>query len=363
MNIIHAMNAEYGRISKYSARSRYIVEESTDTHRFDIYARGIIKNYAVDSRHQFTKVHLPWLYQALRGIGKVSAKADVLKRAIWKGFDSALAHKILKGSSGPAEILHSWEWIPQTIAALRERNSNIRIVRDVVVNRYNEFFSGTPITDEDTMVDYFLSPSSFTTEKLVEWGISPEKIVEICFGVDTELFAPDNDTPPEPVRFAFSGGVSMRKGVDSLLRVWKRLDLPRAELHLYGRVRSDVKSELKGSRNVVCHGFVSLPRELPKNHVFVFPSTLEGSAKSVYEALACGLPVITTPDAGSIVRHEREGLRVETGNDDDLAQAIEQLYSDVALRKSYGANARTWAEQHTWHHYTGKILDFYEKIV
>ena len=44
--------------------------------------------------------------------------------------------------------------------------------------------------------------------------------------------------------------------------------------------------------------------------VFVFPSLFEGSAVVTYEALACGLPSVVTPDAGSVVRDGVEGFVV-----------------------------------------------------
>ena len=44
--------------------------------------------------------------------------------------------------------------------------------------------------------------------------------------------------------------------------------------------------------------------------VFVFPSLFEGSAVVTYEALACGLPSVVTPSAGSVVRDGAEGFLV-----------------------------------------------------
>jgi len=151
--------------------------------------------------------------------------------------------------------------------------------------------------------------------------------------------------------------------VDSLLRVWNRLELPGAELHLYGRVRDDVKSELVGAKNVVCHGHVPLAQELPKNHVYVFPSTLEGSAKSVYEALACGLPAIVTPEAGSIVRHGVDGLIVRKGDDAALAEAMRALHDDAGKRADFGSAARLRAEAYTWDRYAASVWDAYGRIL
>jgi glycosyltransferase involved in cell wall biosynthesis len=269
-------------------------------------------------------------------------------------------------------IVHAWDWTPKAVAVLKERHPEALVVRDVVVNRYHEFYSGTPITEQEKVTDAFFSPSTFTTSKLVEWGIPEDKIYEIPFGVDTDAFrpskheqpelSPQGGTPSAPVRFAFSGAVSRRKGADTLLRAWKQLRLENAELHLYGKVR-DVQRELEDTKGVIAHGHVPLVEELPKNSVYVFPSTLEGSAKSVYEALACGLPVITTPDSGSIVRDGIDGFIVPPGDDQALNQAMRRLYDDPELRRELGQNARKRAEDHTWEAYGRRVWQVYRALL
>ena len=74
--------------------------------------------------------------------------------------------------------------------------------------------------------------------------------------------------------------------------------------------------------------------------VFVFPSLFEGSAVVTYEALACGLPSVVTPDAGSVVRDGIEGFVVPPRDVDDLAAAMEQLGNDPELRARMAAAAR-----------------------
>ncbi len=364
MTFIHAMNTPYGKIDEYGARSRYIVEAAGPESVSAIIAKG----YNPDAVHggidyAVKEAGLSLHHQLIRYSLSVLRMKDVQKKFVWSVFDSKASGIIKRMDISKVDIFHTWEWLPETIKNVKNRNSNTSIIRDVVVNRYYEYYSGTPITEENGIVDYFFSPSSFSTGKLVEWGIPETKIFEIPFGVDTSLFRPADNKPSEPFRFAFSGGISKRKGVDSLLRVWKRLDLPDAELHLYGRVRNDVKDDLNGAKNVICHGHIPLHEELPKNHVFVFPSTLEGSAKAVYEALASGLAVITTPDSGSIVRDTVDGYIVETGNDNVLADAVKKLYYDRSLVELMSSNARMRAGEYTWDRYADNVLESYRKIL
>src|SRR6202030_2558360 len=59
--------------------------------------------------------------------------------------------------------------------------------------------------------------------------------------------------------------------------------------------------------------------------VFLLPSICEGSATATYEALAAGLPVVCTPNTGSVVRHGREGFVVPVRDVEALVAALEQL--------------------------------------
>jgi glycosyltransferase involved in cell wall biosynthesis len=91
--------------------------------------------------------------------------------------------------------------------------------------------------------------------------------------------------------------------------------------------------------------------------VFVFPSLFEGSAVVTYEALACGLPSVVTPDAGSVVRDGVEGLLVPAGDVGRLAEGMERLGSDPELRASLGRAARRRAEEFDWLRYHASLHD------
>ncbi len=71
--------------------------------------------------------------------------------------------------------------------------------------------------------------------------------------------------------------------------------------------------------------------------VFVFPSLFEGSAVVTYEALACGLPSVVTSAAGSVVRDRVEGFVVPPRDVRMLAEKMEQLGCNPALRGAWPA--------------------------
>src|SRR5207248_9253235 len=142
-------------------------------------------------------------------------------------------------------------------------------------------------------------------------GFPEEKLFYLPRGVDTERFKPG--VRPPIFRAVFSGALIERKGVHHLLEAWDRLDLKEAELWLVGSVHNEARPHLKkfARANVKVLGFArDLENYLGQSTVYVFPSQWEGSAKTVYEAAACGLPAITTREGGDVIRDGIEGIIV-----------------------------------------------------
>ena len=208
------------------------------------------------------------------------------------------------------------------------------------------------IAAEIEQADYVRIPSSFVAQSFAAEGVPQSKLLEIPFGVDATRFRPSDDHPPHPFRALFVGQVGFRKGIPDLLEAWRRLGWRDAELWLVGRVEPgfqpvlDAWKDTPGTRRV---GYAPDPVALYQEaDVFVFPTIEEGSALVTYEALACGLPVLTTPNAGSVVRHGVDGLLTPIRDVEALAYALEQLRADERLRRQMSLNARARAEAYTW---------------
>jgi glycosyltransferase involved in cell wall biosynthesis len=95
-------------------------------------------------------------------------------------------------------------------------------------------------------------------------------------------------------------------------------------------------------------------REMPaiyaSHDVFVFSSLVEGMPLTLLEAMASGMPVVTTNNSGmaDIVEDEFNGLLVESANAQELAKAIEVLLDSSDLRKQVGQAAQSTAKRYTW---------------
>ena len=158
------------------------------------------------------------------------------------------------------------------------------------------------------------------------------------------------------LRLLFVGHIGQRKGIRYLLEAVRRLG-PDVSLTLVGRVVCD-PAALAPFRDVFRHvphvPFHEVHTLFQDADVFVYPSLHEGSAFATYEALASGLPVITTPNAGSVVRHGEDGLIVPIRDVDALIAAIARL-RDPDLRAAMAAAARARAEGFTWGHYAARL--------
>lgn len=204
--------------------------------------------------------------------------------------------------------------------------------------------------------DYILVPSQFAYDSFLEQGFAPERLLLIPFGVDTERFRPaEKSKGKRPFRVLFVGQINLRKGTVYLLQAWQQLGWTDAELYLVGRTEQRSASIFQPWRNlpgVHWLGYVSEPvRMYQEADVFVFPSLEEGSALVTYEAMACGLPIITTSHAGSVARDDREGFIVPIRDADALAERLETLRNDTNLRQKMGQAARQRTVKFTWKTY------------
>jgi len=213
-------------------------------------------------------------------------------------------------------------------------------------------------TEEALIADHVLAASSYVRESLVAAGVAPSRIVIVPYGADTQRFRPSSQPLRSGLRLLFVGGVTQRKGVKYLLEAVKRLGIHDLRLTLVGQVvgsgrgLAPYREFFRHVPNVPHH---EVHRYFQQADVFVYPSLHEGSAIAIYEALASGLPVITTPNSGSVVRDGVEGFVVPIRDVDALMERILLLYQHEELRRQMARSARRTAEQFTWEAYRKRL--------
>ena len=209
--------------------------------------------------------------------------------------------------------------------------------------------------------DYVLIPTDSIRRTYTENGVAESRLLILPgLGVDVHTYRPVPRRRAAPFRVLFVGSLGVRKGVPYLLQAWEQLKWRAAELRLVGQVTPEIEPTLRRCRQlpgvrVIGHVRDPLPF-FQDADVFVLPSLEEGSARVTYEAMACGLPVITTAEAGSQVRDGREGFIVPVRSVDALAGRLEQLRTDERLRDEMGRAARLRAQCFTWDAYGAALV-------
>lgn len=228
------------------------------------------------------------------------------------------------------------------------------------------FCSTSRVRHERELADVIISPSDFVSRCLVEHGVAPGKIVKIPFGADPERFKP---APAADMRFVllYVASMNYRKGTRYLLQAWRELALPNAELVLAGtpdEAGRKMLREYEGSYRYLKHvPWVSLPDLFRSASAFVLPSLAEGSALVTYMAMAAGLPVIVTQDAGSVATDGREGWVVPACDIEALKAKILQLYEHRGEAAAMGAAGRRLIEErYTWRHYHQRIAALHRAL-
>lgn len=222
---------------------------------------------------------------------------------------------------------------------------------------------------EINLADKIIVGSSVVKDTFVAEGVEKNKLVVLPYGVDTCLFRP----APSPsdcfnqLCVLFVGQISQRKGISYGLRAFKRSMHSGISLTLVGRFQGEEQnySSWKGFFKHVRHQpHRKLFKIFQENDIFLFPTLLEGMPLVVLEAMACGLPIVTTPNgAGDIVRNGVEGFIIPTRDVDAIVESLERLKSDPELRLWMGRNARKRALNFSWEIYRKKAVDLIKEWV
>lgn len=217
--------------------------------------------------------------------------------------------------------------------------------------------------------DFILVPSEYAKQTFLKRGFDEKKIVKIPFGVDSKKFVNRESLTVNRNKFIvlFAGEVRLGKGVQYLLEAWDKLRLRDAELWLAGEEKKDIKGVLGGVKGLKGVKFLGFRRDVPElmkqARVFAFPSLDEGSARVTYEAMASGLPMITTPNAGSLVRDSLDGYIIPIRDSKSLAERIEFFYKYPEQGRTMGERGRERIKDFTWEKYGEELVKAYIKML
>ncbi|HWS99662.1 MAG TPA: glycosyltransferase family 4 protein [Pyrinomonadaceae bacterium] len=186
-------------------------------------------------------------------------------------------------------------------------------------------------------------------------------VVKIPYGTPADEVAVRGRPADAPFTILFAGQIGLRKGVPHLVEAWRRLKLKDARLWLAGSINLGEAYLAEGASSFEYLGRlprVKLFEVMRRADLLVFPSLAEGFGLVIGEAMALGLPVLTTTNTGGteLITDGRDGLLVPAHDADALAARVEWAARNRDRLFEMGLRARERAEQWTWGHYRRALV-------
>jgi glycosyltransferase involved in cell wall biosynthesis len=206
--------------------------------------------------------------------------------------------------------------------------------------------------EELNLADTILCGSEYVRDCVMETSGGNAPVQLVPYGI---CQAPASTEPrlrrhPREFHILFAGTVHLMKGVQYLAEAARILKGRGFVFRLVGSVRTPgaAVARLKECAEV----FGPVPRlEMRRQYnwadILVHPTLSEGSSNVCFEGLAEGLPVITTRNAGSVVRDRSDGYIVPIRSADALVERIAQLAGDIDLLSGMSRNALERASEFT----------------
>ena len=216
-------------------------------------------------------------------------------------------------------------------------------------------------TREINLADVVVCPSKFVYDSLPETIRLAKKCAVAKFGSPAPP-APAPRLAPGKLRILFAGAMSQRKGLADLFAAMKLLDRPDIELVVLGTPILPMKFYREQ--------FTGFIHEAPRPHqavmqlmqscdVLALPSLVEGRALVQQEALACGLPLVVSANAGAedLVEEGKTGFLVPVRSPEKIAERIAWFADHRDGLPAMREAARDKAAQYSWDDYTRAIIE------
>ncbi len=223
-----------------------------------------------------------------------------------------------------------------------------------------------------------LAISDLVKKNIIENYRVPAPDIEVIYnGVDLEKFHPDNKIKyRSSIRkqhglsesdfvVLFVGSGFERKGVKYLIQAVEALSAPVSVLIVGKGPEEKFKNPGGRQKIVFCGPRRDIEKYYAASDVFVFPSIYEPFGNVHLEALASGLPVITTQNSGAaeIIRQGVNGFVVERPEDYRAIADKIRMLTEGNKRESMSLEARSLAEKFTFKRYTDEIMKLYNGVI
>ena len=323
-------------------------------------------------------------------------KRKIKKRKVFLRFSNAIRHILWEQIYLPfllsikgASVFHS----PAFICPIIKICPTVVTIHDMAYFLYPDKFVHTYrlylkfwVSLSGKIADKIITDSKCSKEDIVRLLKIPESKIEVVYlGKDSnfrvipeidilENYKKSNNLPKNYILYV--GTIEPRKNIPSLLKAYRifKNACPSLEYSLiiagekgwmYSKI-FDMVEELNLKDNVRFLGYVS-DRDLPllynSAQLFVYPSLYEGFGLPPLEAMACGVPVITSNTSSLPEIVGDAGVMVDPLDETALASAISRVLNDSALRDNMIKNGIKRAEEFSWEKTAEKSMQIYQKLL
>jgi glycosyltransferase involved in cell wall biosynthesis len=307
---------------------------------------------------------------------------------VWKSLDREAARRLRRGKFPNARCVYAYEDCAEQIF-LAARELSLKCVYDLPIaywetaqhllreeaERYPDWEptlgatrdSQTKLsrkTRELELADLVICPSKFVFESLPSQVRSAKPCLVAPFGTPVCELIEQRSTAlngQRPLRVLFAGALTQRKGLADLFAAMKLIDSKKVELVLMGSLIKPL--------NWYRQRLPSFNYERPRPHaavlelmqtcdVFVLPSIVEGRALVQQEAMACGLPVVATRNAGAddLIVDGQNGFIIPIRSPEAVAEKINWFAENRSRIAGMAIAARKCASEFTWQAYGDAIV-------
>lgn len=312
--------------------------------------------------------------------------------AVYRSVDSSTARALQRDGTGLRAVYCGEDAAAETFRVAKERG--LRCLYDLPIAYYRTSqrllaeererlpeFAGTlqgvqdsPAKlarkeEEAAAADVIVACSDFVGESLRAAGIDPARIAVIPYGGPAGITAREPFVSERPLRLLFAGSVGQRKGIGDLLHALRQLGRRDVDLVVMGSWVGNAATALAAFSDLFRY-------EPPRPHqavlelmrscdVLVLPSIVEGFALVIAEAMACGLPVVVTPNTGAapIVRDGVEGWYVPIRDPAALAAKLDWLADHREAVAEAGRAARERIEEHSWERFRREMAELARSVL
>lgn len=299
--------------------------------------------------------------------------------AVYRALDQAVARRLTRGNF---RAVYAYEDGAQySFQAARRKGASTlydlpigywRAARSLLLDEAEREpeWAGTLIGNQDSvakterkdaelaLADVVFVASSFTRNTLTTTSTFKGPIVIVPYGSPSAMPSPPETPAPgaKKLRVIFVGSLGQRKGLSYLFAACRQVQSA-VSLTVIGQKPLEpcpaLDRELGAVRWLPSCSHQRILAEMAAHDVFVFPSLFEGFGLVLLEALAMGLPIITTPNTAGpdLIQDGVEGFIVSIRDATAIAERLELLHREPARQAEMSRAARECARQFSWGKY------------